>query len=71
MTEAKQEFLSGKEHDDYISDISGAMNNVIAQIIDIADKHNVNRDNAMQHFSELLNAMVLISTFQNFQKDGD
>lgn len=66
-----QEYLSGKEHDDYINDISSVMNDLIGKVIFIADKHNVDRDNAMQHFSQLLSAMVEISTFQNFGESGE
>ena len=67
----EQEFLTGKEHDEYVEDISGVMNDLIAKVVAVADKHNVDRDNAMQHFSQLLSAMVEISTFQNFGKGGE
>lgn len=62
-----QEILSDKEHDDYINDISGVMNTVIDKIIAVADKHNVDRDNAIQHFSQLFGAMASLSTFQNWK----
>lgn len=65
-----QEYLSGKEHDGYINDISSVMNDLIGKVIFIADKHNVDRDNAMQHFSQLLSAMVQVSTFEHFG-EGD
>lgn len=63
----EHEFLTGKEHDAYISDISEVVNNLIDKIIGVADKHNVDRDNAMQHFSQLFGAMVEISTFQHWE----
>lgn len=63
----EQEYLNGKEHDDYINDISGIASDLIAKVLSVADKHNVDRDNAMQHFSQLLSAMVEISSFANFE----
>lgn len=67
----EQEFLTGKEHDDYIQDISGVMCDLIAKVVAVADKHNVDRDNAMQHFSQLLSTTVSISTFQSFGEGGE
>lgn len=67
----EQEFLTGEERDDYMEDISGVMCDLIAKVVAVADKHNVDRDNAMQHFSQLLSATVSISTFQDFGKGGE
>lgn len=56
-----------EEHEDYINDISSVVTNLIGNIISIADKHNVDRDNAMQHFSQLISEMVQISTFSHWE----
>lgn len=64
----EHEYLDGKEHDAYVDDISGVMNGLISNVLDVADKHNVDRDNAMQHFSQLLSGIVSISTFQHYKK---
>jgi hypothetical protein len=68
--EQNQEFLTGKEHDDYMDEISSVMTDLTGKVLFIADKHNVDRDNAMQHFSQLLSAMVQISTFEHFGEGG-
>ena len=65
------EFLTGKEYDDYIEDFNDVMKDVIKKVITIADKHNVDRDNAMQHFSAIFSMTVQISTFENFEKGGE
>ena len=67
----EQEFLTGEGHDAYMDDISGVVTGTIEKVLFIADKHNVDRDNAMEHFSQLLGAMVQISTFQHFGEGGE
>ena len=48
--EQNQEFLTGKEHEDYMDEISSVMTDLTGKVLFIADKHNVDRNNAMQHF---------------------
>ena len=62
----EHEELTGAEHDAYIDNISRVVTNLISKVISVANKHNVDRDNAMEHFSTLLSGMVAISTFQNW-----
>lgn len=59
-------YLNHKEHEEYINDISKVVTDLIGKVISTADKHNVDRDNAMRHFAELLSAMVEISTFADY-----
>lgn len=66
-----QEFLNEQEHDAYMEDFSGVVTDVIGKVIAIADKHNVDRDNAMQHFITIFSAMVQISTFEHFGESGE
>ena len=63
----EQKYLNDKERNEYIDDISRVATDLIGKLIFIADKHNVDRDNAMQHFSQLLSAMVQISTFEHLE----
>lgn len=62
----EQEFLSEQEHAAYIDDFSEIVSGIIEKVVAIADKHNVDRDNAMQHFSTIFSAMVKISTFEHY-----
>lgn len=58
--------LSKKENDIYTKEMSEVLNRVIADVIDFADAHNVDRDNAVQHFATILKTMSEISTFQHW-----
>jgi len=71
MAEKQYPLLTGKEHDDYVNDISGVMTGLIGNVISVADKYNVDRNNAMEHFSQLFSAMVQISTFEHFGEGGE
>lgn len=70
MAEKQNLSLTGKEYNDYVDEISGAMTGLIGNVISIADKYNVDRNNAMEHFSQLLSAMVQISTFEHYGEGG-
>lgn len=63
--------MTGKERDDYMEDFTEIVNGVIEKVIAVADKHNVDRDNAMQHFSTIFSAIVQISTFEHFGEGGE
>lgn len=71
MAEKQYPFLTGKEYDNYIDEISSVVTDLIGKVTFIADKHNVDRDSAMQHFSQLLSAMVQLSTFEHYGEGGD
>ena len=66
----ENEYLNEQEHAAYIKDFSEVVNSVIKKVIAIADKHNVDRDNAMQHFLTIFSAMVQISTFEHLGESG-
>lgn len=66
----KQEFLNEQEHAAYMKEFSKIVNSVIEKVIAIADKHNVDRDDAMKHFSTIFSTMVQISTFEHFGENG-
>lgn len=63
-------YLNDKEHAAYMEDFTGVVNGVIDKVICIADKHNIDRDNAVQHFATIFKAMTEISTFQNWGEDS-
>lgn len=60
------QYLNEEEHNAYIEDFSPLVSEVIEKVVFIADKHNVDRDNAVQHFATIFKAMSEISTFQNW-----
>lgn len=64
------EFLDGKEYEKYIESISNIMADLIGSVCSAADEYNVDRDSAIEHFSQLLSSMVEISTFKNFDVDS-
>lgn len=65
MEETK--FLTQKEHEAYINDLNDVIHDTLKSVIKLADKFNVDRDNAVQHFASVINAMSQIATFQNWK----
>ena len=63
----KDVLLNKNEYTVYMKDISTITKDLIKSILTIADRYNVDRDSAMQHFSKILSTMVDISTFRNFK----
>lgn len=66
---ATQELLSPQQHGEYIEDISKIMGNLIDSLIENADKHHLDRDNALEHFSALFRNLVQISSFKGWEND--
>lgn len=62
----QEQYLNEEEHAAYMEDFTGVVKDVIQKVIFIADKHNIDRDNAVQHFSTIFKVMSEVSTFQNF-----
>ena len=65
-----EQYLNDKEHAAYMEDFTPVVNDLIDKLVAIADKHNVDRDNAIQHFSVIFGTMAEISTFQNWGEDS-
>ena len=61
-----EQYLNDKEHAAYMEDFTQVVNDTINRVIFIADKHNIDRDNAIQHFATIFKIMTEISTFQNW-----
>ena len=59
-------YLDDEEHAAYMEDFTWVVNGVVEKVISIADKHNIDRDNAIQHFATIFKAMTEITTFQNW-----
>lgn len=60
------QYLNDEEHTAYMEDFTQVVNDTINRVIFIADKHNIDRDNAIQHFATIFKIMTEISTFQNW-----
>jgi hypothetical protein len=39
-------------------------------LIAAADKHNIDRDSAVQYYSDLFSAMASVATFEHYEMDG-
>ena len=65
MEETK--FLTPKEHEAYINDLNDVVHSPLKSVIKLADKFNVDRDNAIQHFATLIHTMSQIATFQHWE----
>ena len=61
------EYLTGKEHAAWVKDFAAVVADVTDKVIALADKHNVDRDNAMDYFAKTVSAMAEISTFKNYE----
>ena len=63
-----EQYLNDKEHAAYMEDFTPIVNDLIDKLVGIADKHSVDRDNAIKHFSVIFGTMTEISTFQDWEK---
>lgn len=61
-----EEELNGKEREAFMEDFTDIVIETINSIISIADKHNVDRDNAVMYFSQMFGKMAEVSTFQKW-----
>lgn len=59
-------YLTGPELKAYIDELSGLISNTIPALIALADKHNVDRDDTVQHFAEIFGTLAETSTFENY-----
>ena len=64
------EFLDDKEYEKYIESASNIMDDLIGSLCSAADEYNVDRDSAIEHFSQILSDIVETSTFKNFNVDS-
>lgn len=65
------EGLTPKEAAVWSSEMVRIVTGTIHELVAAADKHNIDRDSAVQYFSDLFSVMVSISTFEHFEPGGD
>ena len=59
--------LSEAEHKAFVSDLTPIVLNTVRSLVELADKHNLDRDKVMEYFSTLFSTMAEISTFAGFE----
>lgn len=62
-----QDTLTEGEHRNFVNDMQKIVRNLVADMIALADKYNVDRDDAMHYFSQVVSAMVEVATFQHYE----
>lgn len=57
------EGLTQKEADAWASEMTRIVGDTIHELIAAADKQNIDRDSAVQYYSDLFSAMASVATF--------
>lgn len=65
------EGLTPEEAAAWSGEMARIVTGTIHELVAAADKHNIDRDSAVQYFSDLFSVMVSISTFEHFESGGD
>ncbi len=68
---AKQEYIAGAERDAYMKEFMSIVLTTVDGVIKLADRHNIDRDNAIEHFATIFKTMQEVSTFQSFGKEAE
>lgn len=63
----EREELSEKEHAAWVKEFAEIVAVSVDKVIALADKYNVDRDNAMDYFATNVATMTEISTFKNYE----
>lgn len=58
--------LTGKEREAFDDDVAKVIGIVIDTMVKLADKHNVDRDNALRYFADLIDAVCDLSTVKHW-----
>lgn len=61
------EGLTPKEADAWGSEMARIITGTIHELLSAADRHNIDRDSAVQHFSALFSTMADVATFEHFE----
>lgn len=64
------EGLTPKEANAWASEMTRIVVGTIHELITAADKHNIDRDSAVQYFSDLFSVMGNVATFEYYEMDG-
>ena len=65
------ESLAAKEADAWAQEMSRIVTGTIHELVSAADRHNIDRDSAVQYFSDLFSVMASVSTFEHFTEGGE
>ena len=63
--------LTAKEAEAWTSEMARVTNMTIREILEAADRNNIDRDSAVQFFADLFLTMTSIATFKQFDLGGD
>lgn len=64
------EGLTPKEANAWASEMTRIVVGTIHELITAADKHNIDRDSAVQYFPDLFSVMGNVATFEHYEMDG-
>lgn len=64
------EGLIPKEANTWESEMSRIACGTIHELLTAADKHNIDRDSAVEYFSDLFSTMASVITFEHYKMDG-
>ena len=71
----KQKYLNALEDDDaegrWAKEMARIVTGTIHEIVSAADRYNIDRDSAVQYFSDLVSVMASVSTFEHFAEGGE
>lgn len=63
----EQEQLSEQEYAAWVKEFAEIVASSVDKVIALADKYNVDRDNAMDYYATNVATMAEISTFKNYE----
>lgn len=63
--------LTAKEAEAWTSEMTRVTNMTIREILEAADRNNIDRDSAVQFFADLFLTMTSVATFEHFDLGGD
>lgn len=63
--------LTEKEAEAWTSEMARVANMTIREILEAADRNNIDRDSAVQFFADLFLTMTSVATFEHFDLGGD
>lgn len=65
------ESLAAKEANAWSQEMAPIVTETIHKLVSAADRHNIDRDSAVQYFSDLFSVMASVSTFEHFTEGGE
>lgn len=65
------EGLTPEEANTWTGEMIRIVSGTVHELVVAADKHNIDRDSAVQYFSDLFSVMASVSTFEHFKEGGE